>query len=469
MSITDLASLLFAQVRIAEAEADRVYDPMIGLVTDNKDPDKLGRVKVKLPTLSTDDTTWWAPIVTLGGGAQRGWFSLPEVDDEVLVMFEHGDMTRPVIIGQLWGGKDKPPLDNKDGKNGRRALHSRGGSKITFDDADGKVVIEDGGGVGVLTIDARSNKITLEAKQGDVAIHCKDDLAIVASAVEMKATSSFTIKGANVKAGSDAAVHLKGTGVLKINGAQVGINNGGAQAPSAPTATPAEVPDDSGRAGAAASPAPAQAQAGSSVGAASGGAKHGVARAAAPASTPPGPPPVAAVAPPAPIVLMARWTQPTARFGAAVKLEARCSNAAGKPATFTIRDAHDASAAPLGTVTATCGADTVVATWTAHAGPAPDQVVFQVAVADSTADSGVLGFLVAVTGSITISGEPAADLPLVLEPERGAPLKGKTDARGKFTIEDVPAGRFRLRADDGLIKLEPAEPITGAGTEPDPP
>lgn len=149
----DLASAFASQILTAEEEAGRVYEPMIGIVTDNKDPDKLGRVKVKLPVLSEQDTTWWAPIVMVGAGKNRGWFFIPEKDDEVLVMFEHGDINRPIVVGSLWNGKDKPP-DKNPGGNPRRVIKSRAGSKITLDDDQMKLVIEDGSGKGRITLDS---------------------------------------------------------------------------------------------------------------------------------------------------------------------------------------------------------------------------------------------------------------------------------------------------------------------------
>src|SRR5258706_15352610 len=128
--IYDLSTAFAGQIRTAEAEAGKVYEPMIALVTDNKDPSKLGRVKIKIPILSEKDTTWWAPIVMLGAGKNRGWFFIPEVDDEVLVLFEHGDMDHPLVVGALRNGKDKAP-DNNPGGNPRLVIKSRSGSKIT--------------------------------------------------------------------------------------------------------------------------------------------------------------------------------------------------------------------------------------------------------------------------------------------------------------------------------------------------
>jgi uncharacterized protein involved in type VI secretion and phage assembly len=69
----------------------------------------------------------------IGAGKNRGWFFIPEKNDEVLVMFEHGDINRPLVVGSLWNGKDKPP-DKNPGGNPRRVIKSRLGSKITFDD-----------------------------------------------------------------------------------------------------------------------------------------------------------------------------------------------------------------------------------------------------------------------------------------------------------------------------------------------
>ena len=78
-------------------------------MTNNDDTDKLGRVKVKYPTLSDSDESTWARVATPGGGVQRGLQWIPEVGDEVLVGFELGDKTRPMILGGLWSRKDKPP------------------------------------------------------------------------------------------------------------------------------------------------------------------------------------------------------------------------------------------------------------------------------------------------------------------------------------------------------------------------
>ncbi|HAZ44405.1 MAG TPA: type IV secretion protein Rhs [Cyanobacteria bacterium UBA11369] len=109
---------------------------LVGIVTDNEDPEGWGRVKVKFPTLTEEHTSNWARVVTIGAGDQRGFDCLPEINDEVLVAFEHGDIHRPYIIGAVWNGKDAPPNQVResvqDGKVRMRTFKSRAGHHIQF-------------------------------------------------------------------------------------------------------------------------------------------------------------------------------------------------------------------------------------------------------------------------------------------------------------------------------------------------
>ncbi|OLP17976.1 hypothetical protein BST81_13070 [Leptolyngbya sp. 'hensonii'] len=82
---------------------------LVGIVTENRDPNGWGRVRVKFPTLSEEHNSYWARMVAVGAGASRGFDCLPEIGDEVLVAFEHGDIHRPYILGGVWNGIDKPP------------------------------------------------------------------------------------------------------------------------------------------------------------------------------------------------------------------------------------------------------------------------------------------------------------------------------------------------------------------------
>src|SRR5204862_7721429 len=105
-------------------------------------PDKHGRVKVRFPWLSNDDESRWARVAATMAGNDRGVYLLPEVEDEVLVAFEHGDISFPYVVGSLWNGKDAPPATNDDGKNNIRVIKSRSGHVVRLNDEDGKETIE---------------------------------------------------------------------------------------------------------------------------------------------------------------------------------------------------------------------------------------------------------------------------------------------------------------------------------------
>ena len=245
MPASTFSQHLFQQVRKAEDRANRTYEAVIGVVVDNKDPDKLARVKVKYPVLGGQDTSFWAPLVQLGAGEERGWFFLPEVDDEVLIMFEHGDIHRPLIVGALWNGKDAP-ADKNDGKNERRTLVSREGSKIILDDDKGLVTIQDGKSEGKIVIDI-TNKITIEAANGDVCLQApKGELNIVAKEIKSEGTQNYhleTKSGTNL--GSDGETTIK-SAMLQIAGATVDLNPGGVPAPAETQDKCEEVPDPLG-------------------------------------------------------------------------------------------------------------------------------------------------------------------------------------------------------------------------------
>src|SRR5262245_28644023 len=152
----------------------RFFGVVVGLVTNNKDPEDLHRVKVRFPWLDADNDSHWARVASPMAGKERGAYFLPEVDDEVLVAFEHGCVDYPYVVGSLWNGKDKPPESNADGLNKHRMIKSRSGHVIRLNDKDGSETIEiiDKSGSNKMIISTKDNTITIEA-QSDITITSK--------------------------------------------------------------------------------------------------------------------------------------------------------------------------------------------------------------------------------------------------------------------------------------------------------
>jgi uncharacterized protein involved in type VI secretion and phage assembly len=107
------------------------------IVLDNVDPDQLGRIKVKFPILPDAPESYWARLVMPMAGRERGWMTIPEIDDEVLVAFVHGDFNHAIVLGSLYNGVDTPPYANEDTENNLRVFQSRSGHRMTFDDTEG--------------------------------------------------------------------------------------------------------------------------------------------------------------------------------------------------------------------------------------------------------------------------------------------------------------------------------------------
>jgi uncharacterized protein involved in type VI secretion and phage assembly len=195
---------------------------VIGVVTDNKDPKGWGRVKVKYPWLTSDHASDWARVVSVGGGPERGIEFLPEVNDEVLVGFELGDIHHPYVLGGLWNGKDAPPEKSdkvvSGGKVQKRIIRSRAGHVITLDDSDGKenITIQDKGG-NTIVIDSSKNELTIEMK-GNTTISTKGDTTISSKGkMTLEAKGKLEMKGMGVVVdGGAATVDVKGT-VVNLN------------------------------------------------------------------------------------------------------------------------------------------------------------------------------------------------------------------------------------------------------------
>jgi uncharacterized protein involved in type VI secretion and phage assembly len=213
-SVSGLNPTTLLSLIVAAEEQPVPAHVAIGIVTNNSDPDGFGRVKVKFPWLSSDHESDWVRIAVPGGGDKRGMQFLPEVNDEVLVAFELGDIQSPYVIGGLWNGRDKPPLPNneatKSGQVVKRVIYSRTGHKIIIDDdpSGGGITIQDKSD-NVIQLDTRTNKLTVNVA-GNIEMTAKGD-------IKMKASGRVEIESnANVRVQAASTVDVKGS-MINLN------------------------------------------------------------------------------------------------------------------------------------------------------------------------------------------------------------------------------------------------------------
>jgi uncharacterized protein involved in type VI secretion and phage assembly len=229
---SDLLTMLMPAVKLQSGQT-----LLIGIVTNNQDPKNLGRVRVKFPTLTDEHESHWARVVTAGAGPNRGFDCLPEVDDEVLVGFEHGDIHRPFVMGNLWNGKDAPPEKSSDsvGNSGVRLrtiktrtghslqfveedkggsksgvhLKTSGGHEFYLNDSEQYVEIKTKGGHSIRLDDSSANitlesslghSITLNDRSQSISIKSKGSISIDAmTTLSISANGMITINGAMIK------------------------------------------------------------------------------------------------------------------------------------------------------------------------------------------------------------------------------------------------------------------------------
>jgi phage protein D len=195
---------------------------VVALVTNNDDPEKLGRVKLKFPWLADDYESDWARMTHLGAGPDSGVSFMPEVNDEVLVAFEFGDVRRPVVVGGLHNGKDRPRLGDglfDNGKVKRRGMVSRKGHRV--------VLFDDAGKSGIALISSNNNlRISLNETGNEIHVYCQGKIRLEAQGdlvlssqqnVDIQAQSQLKLQG-------QAGASLKSSAQVEIGGALVKIN-----------------------------------------------------------------------------------------------------------------------------------------------------------------------------------------------------------------------------------------------------
>ncbi|MBS0513232.1 MAG: type IV secretion protein Rhs [Proteobacteria bacterium] len=185
-------------------------------VVDINDPDSRDRVQVRLyafDDVDGQDAPLWARVVCPFAGADRGAFFMPDVDDEVLVVFVQGDPRHPLVVGGLWNGANAAPASLSGGTNQYKRIRSKNGVVVTLDDQQGqeKLVLETPAG----------QKVTLSDGPGKVRIEDSNGNSVVleSSGITITAAAQVKVDAANVKVTAgmvtvDAAM-AKFSGVVK--------------------------------------------------------------------------------------------------------------------------------------------------------------------------------------------------------------------------------------------------------------
>jgi len=207
------------------SRTNRVYGVVSGIVTDNHDPEGRARVKINFPWLAEHAESDWAKVASLMAGKDRGACFLPEVGDEVLVAFEHGDIDHPYVLGALWNSDDPTPVPNSDGKNNIRKIKSRSGHELIFcDDDQGKQVkieLHTKAGHKVLLDDSSgSEKIEVRDKSGANVV----TIDSVAGQIGLESQMTIKIKSQQIEIEAGMGIKLTAGAVIEIQGALIKLN-----------------------------------------------------------------------------------------------------------------------------------------------------------------------------------------------------------------------------------------------------
>lgn len=155
------------------------------VVTDNADPDGLGRIQVQFPwQKATGATTPWLRILTPHAGGEKGFHFIPEIDEEVLVGFEGGNAERPYVMGTLYNGSANAASWNTP-ENDIKAIRTRSGHTIEFSDASGAESIT--------ITDKNHNKVFIDSANNNIEITANENMILTARNLQVNVSENMDV------------------------------------------------------------------------------------------------------------------------------------------------------------------------------------------------------------------------------------------------------------------------------------
>lgn len=201
-----------------------------GFVTDNQDPDSMGRVKLAIYLSEIPTETDWLPMVSHFAGDDKGIFSLPDTGDMVLAAFMDEDYKKGYVMGGIWPqaaaiplSEENPDADlNGDGGNNIRYFRSRSGQRIILDDTDGaeKIQVLNPDGTSRIELDGENELINLQTEL-DVTLNAAGMISLTAEEMEITVDGDLT--------GQCENVGLEASGDLSVEGNSVALEGNGVE------------------------------------------------------------------------------------------------------------------------------------------------------------------------------------------------------------------------------------------------
>jgi uncharacterized protein involved in type VI secretion and phage assembly len=213
-------------------ELDKRYYGVVEAIVDSvtNDPDGEGRVKLKFPWLDENTVSDWCRVSQLYAGSNYGAFYVPEQGTEVLVAFIHGDMRRPIVLGGLYNGQDKPAIPRTDDddhkliltKYGHRIdlndsqgheciqIQTKNGHECNLSDENAKVTLTTQSGLAA-TFDQNANTVTVTTPGGDKVVIDGNSKKVTVSSM------TVVLEGTSVKLGGEAATESLLLGDIFVN------------------------------------------------------------------------------------------------------------------------------------------------------------------------------------------------------------------------------------------------------------